>query len=178
MDNSRRGSAALRSGVLIVAILTTGLTAGVYTDWSNTVMPGLGGLDDRTFVLAYRALDAAIYNPLFLGLQFTGAFVFIALAVVLHLRRPWRSALIWLVVALLCYLVSMVVTFAVNVPLNEELAMLPRPRGDAEFTAARAVLQEASWTAWNTVRAIASTIAFGCLAWSLVIHGRLASVRR
>jgi hypothetical protein len=33
----------------------------------------------------------------------------------------------------------------------------------------------ARWIAWDIVRAIASTVAFGCLAWALVLHGRMTS---
>ena len=31
----------------------------------------------------------------------------------------------------------------------------------------------APWVAWNIVRALASTAAFGCLAWALVLRGRI-----
>lgn len=37
-------------------------------------MPGLGSTDDRTFVGAFRAIDRAILNPLFM-LVFLGALV-------------------------------------------------------------------------------------------------------
>ena len=32
------------------------------------------------------------------------------------------------------------------------------------------------WVAWNVVRAVAATLAFGCLAWVLMLHGRLTGV--
>ena len=51
---------------LLAATLTMGLTAGVFGDWTHTIMPGLGTTDDRTFVDAFQALDRAIYNPLFM----------------------------------------------------------------------------------------------------------------
>jgi len=31
---------------------------------------------------------------------------------------------------------------------------------------------EARWVRWNNVRTLASTAAFGCLAWALVLFGR------
>ena len=162
----------LRTGTLLLATMTTGLTAGVYIDWSNTIMPGLGGVDDRTFVTAFQALDAAIMNPLFLGVEFTGSLLLIALALVLHLRSGRRATLVWLSVALAAYLVSVVITMGVNEPLNQQLRSVTDATGDADFAAARALLEEARWTAWNTVRALAALTAFGSLAWSLVIHRR------
>ncbi|MEU6250537.1 DUF1772 domain-containing protein [Glycomyces sp. NPDC047010] len=162
----------LRTAVLLLATLTTGLTAGVYTDWSNTIMPGLGEVDDRTFVGAFQALDTAITNPLFLGVEFTGSLLLIALALVLHLRSGQRAVLVWLSVALAAYLVSVVITMGVNEPLNTEIRSVTELGTDADFTAARALLDEARWTAWNTVRALVTVAAFGSLAWTLVIHRR------
>lgn len=162
----------LRTGILIMATMTTGLTAGVFVDWSNTIMPGLSSVDDRTFVAAFRALDAAITNPLFLGLGFMGALLFTGLSAALHRRAGQRPVLTWVGAALVCYLVAFVITLGVHEPLNETFRTAGEPDSDAEFAAARAQLDEAMWTAWNTVRAVASTIAFGCLTWALVIRGR------
>jgi uncharacterized membrane protein len=168
----RIGSGVVRTGILILATLTTGLTAGVFVDWSNAIMPGLSSVDDRTFVAAFRALDASITNPLFLGVGFMGALLFTGLSAALHLRAEQRPVLMWIGAALVCYLAVFVITFGVHEPLNEKLRTAGEPASDAEFAAARALLDEAMWTAWNTVRAVASTIAFGCLTWALVIHRR------
>jgi uncharacterized membrane protein len=158
----------LRTGVLFLATVTTGLTAGVYADWSSTIMPGLGDVDDRTFVAAFQSLDAAIMNPLFMGVEFTGSLLLIALALVLHLRAGQRAVLVWLSVALAAYLVSIVITMGVNEPLNQQL----RSAVDTDPAAARALLDEARWTVWNTMRALVTLTAFGALAWMLVIHRR------
>lgn len=162
----------LRTGTLLLATMTTGLTAGVYTDWSNAIMPGLGTTDDRTFVAAFQALDTAITNPLFLGVEFTGSLLLITLALVLHLRSGRRATLLWLTVALASYLVSVAITLGVNEPLNQQLRSLTDATADTDLAAARALLDEARWTAWNTVRALATLTAFASLAWSLVIHRR------
>ncbi|WP_204745328.1 DUF1772 domain-containing protein [Glycomyces paridis] len=162
----------LRTAALFLATITTGLTAGVYTDWSNTIMPGLADVDDRTFVAAFQSLDVAISNPLFLGVEFTGSLLLIALALFLHLRSGQRAVLVWLSVALAAYLVSVVITMGVNEPLNTQLRSVTDAASDADFAAARALLDEARWTAWNTVRALATLTAFGALAWSLVVHRR------
>ncbi|HET6859022.1 MAG TPA: DUF1772 domain-containing protein [Streptomyces sp.] len=164
------GSGTLRTGILIAATMTTGLVAGVFASWSNAIMPGLGDVDDRTFVAAFRAFDAAITNPLFLGVGFMGTLLLTGLAVVLHRRAEQRPVLLWAGVALVCCLVVFAITFGVHEPLNEKIRTAAMPDGDAGFAALRAQLDEARWTAWNTVRAVVSTIGFGCLAWALVIH--------
>lgn len=170
---SNGSSGALRTGVLIVAAMTTGLTAGIFVDWSNAIMPGLDNVDDRTFVAAFQALDSAITNPLFLGVGFMGALLSTGLAAALHFRAEQRSAVMWIGAALLLYLVVLGITFGVHEPLNEKLRTAGELDGDADFAAARAQLDEARWTAWNTVRAVAASLAFGCLTWALVIHRRL-----
>lgn len=160
-----------RTGVLLTAIMTTGLMAGVFASWSNAIMPGLSEVDDRTFVATFRALDEAINNPLFLG-GFTVALLLIGLSAALHRRAEQRPALWWVGAALVFYLATFVITFGVHEPLNEQLRAAGEPVSDADFAAARALLDEATWTAWNTVRAVALTIAFGCLTWALVIRRR------
>lgn len=169
-SQQRVGPGTMRTWVLIIATMTVGFTAGVFVNWSNVIMPGLGSVDDRTFVVAFRALDSAITNPLFIGVGFMGALLFTGLSVALHLRAAQRPVLLWVAAALVCYLLVFVITVGVHEPLNEKLRTAGEPDSDADFAAARAVLDEGAWTAWNIVRAVASTIAFGCLAWALVIH--------
>lgn len=168
--NSAPPSTPLRTGVLIAATLTTGLTAGVFVNWSNVVMPGLSDVDDRTLVTAFKALDSAIFNPLFIGVCFMGALLLTALSAVLHRGPSLRPVLRWIGAALLCYLLAVLITFGIHEPLNQEIRDLEEPLAAADFAAARDQLDEAMWTTWNTVRAVLSTLAFGLLAWSLVTH--------
>jgi uncharacterized membrane protein len=166
----RIGNGVLRTVVLIMATMTTGLLAGFFVNWSNVVMPGLGNVDDRTFVAAFRALDTAITNPLFLGVGLMGTLLFTGLSAALHLRAGQRPVLMWVGAALACCLVVFAITFGVHEPLNEKLRTATEPGSTTELAAVRAQLDETMWTAWNTVRAVAATIGFGCLAWALVIH--------
>ena len=162
----------VRSATLITATLATGLMAGVFGLYANTIMPGLGRTDDRTFVGAFQSIDKAIINPLFLAIFF-GALLFTGLAAALHLGRPERSVLPWILAALLLYLTALVVTIVVAVPLNDAL----KAAGDADripdLAAVRERFNEAKWIRWNVFRAVLSAAAFGCLAWALVLHGRM-----
>lgn len=166
----RADSSGLRTALLILATITTGLSAGIFADWSSSVMPGLKELDDRTFVASFQALDAAITNPFFLGLCFTGALLSIGVSAALHLRAEHRPVLTWVGAALLCFVVVWAITFGVHEPLNVKVRAAGGLETGADYAAVRAQLDESMWTAWNTVRAVASTIAFGCLTWALVIH--------
>ncbi|MHA6616334.1 anthrone oxygenase family protein [Pseudonocardia sp. DLS-67] len=155
---------------LLAAVVTTGLTAGVFGDWAHTIMPGLATTDDRTFVGAFQGLDRAIQGPLFM-LVFTGALLFTGAAAILHLREN-RSVLPWVAVAFGLYLAAFVITMTVHEPLNAIIRNAGDPTRIADPTAVRDAFHEARWVAWHLVRTIATTVAFGCLAWALVLHGR------
>jgi len=163
----------LRLATLFAATLATGLVAGVFALYAHTIMPGLGDTDDRTFVGAFQAIDRAIINPLFL-LTFFGALVLTGVAGLLHLRGDARAVLPWVAVAFALYLVAFVITMAVNVPLNDAIKAAGDPDRIADLAAVRADFHEGRWVAWNVVRTVLSTAAFGCLAWALVVGGRAA----
>jgi uncharacterized membrane protein len=161
----------LRPGSLLAATLTMGLMAGVFGLYAHAIMPGLGKTDDRTFVGAFQEMDRAIINPWFM-VSFLGALAFTVLAAVLHLREDERSVLPWIAAALVLYVAVFVVTIAVNVPLNDELKAAGDPDRIADLAAVREQFGASRWARWNVARAVATTAAFGCLAWALVLHGR------
>jgi uncharacterized membrane protein len=160
--------AALRTVVLLAATVSMGLGAGVFALYAHTIMPGLGGTDDRTFVGAFQALDRAILNPWFLGGSFLGALVLGVVAGVLSLGRPEFP---WIAAAVLLYLVVVVITIVVNVPLNDALKAAGAPDTIADIAAVRAAFDEARWRTWNLVRTALSVTSFVLLAWALVVHG-------
>ena len=157
---------ALVQGVtLVAATMTAGLVAGVYGLYSHTIMPGLRKSDDATFVAAFAALDRAILNPLFM-VWFFGPVVLAGVATALIGGEG--AVLPWIVAALVLSLVVVVITFVVHLPLND--ALKAATGGDP--TAARERFHETRWVAWNAVRTVLSTAAFGCLAWALVQYGK------
>jgi uncharacterized membrane protein len=161
----------LRPGSLLAATLAMGLMASVFGLYAHAIMPGLGRTDDRTFVGAFQEIDRAIINPWFM-VSFLGALAFTVLAAVLHLREDERSVLPWIVAALLLYIAVFVVTIGVNVPLNDDLKAAGEPNRIVDLAAVREQFDEEKWKRWNVARAVATTAAFGCLAWALVLHGR------
>ncbi|HMG42909.1 MAG TPA: anthrone oxygenase family protein [Acidimicrobiales bacterium] len=155
---------------LLGATATMGLVAGVFGLYAHTIMRGLHKTDDRTFVGAFQAIDRAIINPLFMS-TFFGALLLTGAAALLHLKDDVREVLPWLVVAAGLYLVVVVITIAVNVPLNDDIKAAGDP-ATIDVAAVRDNFHEARWVAWNVVRTVATTAAFLCLCWSLVLHGR------
>jgi uncharacterized membrane protein len=159
----------LRAVSLLGATITMGLVAGVFAVYAHTIMPGLRATDDRTFVTAFQSLDRAIINPWFMSSAFVGALLFTVAALVMNLGR---ASLPWVAVALGLYVVAFIVTVAVHVPLNDAIKAAGHPDRIRELAGVRARFHEARWAAWNLVRVITSTGAFGSLAWALVVCGR------
>jgi uncharacterized membrane protein len=163
-------SEPLQGVALVAATMTTGLIAGLFYAYACSVMIGLGRTDDRTFVGAMQQINVAILNGWF-AVAFAGAPVSTAVAAVLHLRGDGRPALPWIAAALVLSGLMLAVTFIVNVPLNDDLTAAGKPGGTADLAAVREHF-ETRWVRWNIVRAVASTVAFGCLTWALVLYGR------
>ena len=161
----------LRTTVLVLATMTTGLTAGVFAIYGNALMPGLRSTDDRTFVGAFQSIDRAIINPWFIGGGFFGALLLAIAAAVMHLGETWRPALPWIVVAAVLHLVVVVITVAVNVPLNDAIKAAGDP-ATIDVAAVREAFHEARWVAWNWVRVALDIGAFAALGIALVAHGK------
>jgi uncharacterized membrane protein len=162
----------VQTASLLVATILTGLTAGVFSLYAHTIMRGLGQLDDRTFVGAFQAIDRAIINPLFM-LTFFGGLVASVVAAAASFRGQDGSIRPWILAAAILYVAVVIITLAVNVPLNDALKAAGDPDQIPDLAAARADFHEARWVAWNVVRTIATIVAFGCLAWALVLQGRV-----
>lgn len=157
-------SMTLRALLLIAAILTTGLGAGVYFAFDVAVMPGLARVGDRTFVESVQGINIAIVRGLFM-VVFLGALGFTVAAGLAHLRS---SALPWIGVAALLSLAVLVVTFAASVPLNNAI-----DAADLATTDLAAVRErfESAWARWNVLRTVLSTAALGFLTWALLVTG-------
>ena len=155
------------SVLLLAATVTTGLVAGAFALYAHSVMPGLSRVDDRTFVVAFAALDRAIINPWFMVGGFVGAPVLTAASAAALWGEP---ALGWVVAALALYAVGAVLTIAVNVPSNDRLKEAAS-RGVDDATAVRAAFDERRWVRSNLVRTGTTLVAFGLLCWALVETG-------
>ncbi|MFC4062054.1 DUF1772 domain-containing protein [Planomonospora corallina] len=152
------------TAALVAATVAMGLMAGLFYAYAISVMPGLGRAGDRTIVEAMQRINTAILNGWF-AVVFAGAAVLTAVAGLLHLGRP---ELPWIVLAFVAYGVTLAVTFAVNVPLNNVLDAAGDPGRVTDLAAVREGF-EARWVRWNTVRTVACAVAFVSLAWALAI---------
>jgi uncharacterized membrane protein len=172
-DRERHPTGAARNAdiVLGAAVLAMGLLAGLYFFSAIAVMPALTAADDRTLVDAMQQMIDKIENPAFFLVLF-GAPVLAAVALVQARGSGQAKIAGWIIAGLALYTVMVVITFAVHIPLNEDL----KDAGDPARIQNIAEVRDdfvTPWVAWDIVRTLVTTAAFGVLTWALVLRARM-----
>jgi len=154
-------------GLILAGLLASALSAGFFYTYSVSVMPGLTAADPSSAIRAMQGINAVIRTPVF-AFAFFGSLVFpLAVSLSTWIGRERQVAVLALLSTALYGLGVFAVTFLVNVPLNEALAGA-NPTSD---TAASAWANYyGPWTAWNHIRAVCASLAFGLFAAAAVIH--------
>lgn len=135
---------------LILAAIGSGLNAGLFFIFSNTIMRAFDRLPAAGAVAAMNSINRVILNGLFFLVFFGTALLCLALLVG-RLDSPL------VVVGALFYLIGSIgVTMVCNVPLNDKLAKVSSSADDME-TQWRAY--RGPWTRWNHVRSVACLLA-------------------
>jgi uncharacterized membrane protein len=65
----------------------------------------------------------------------------------------------------------MIITFAVNVPLNDAIKAAGDPDRIADLGAVRRAFDEPRWARWNLVRTVSTAAAFCVLVGAVGAHG-------
>ena len=143
---------------LTLATLTTGLISGFFYAYACSVTLGLALLPDEQYVEAMQAINATVRNAVF-AFSFFGAVFSLLLTLAVHAPRLRTRRFVLMALAAVLYIGGgFMVTFLVNVPMNEELARVGEA-GSAALAQVRADY-EGPWNLWNGVRTIFSSLAF------------------
>lgn len=135
-----------------LAVLGSGLMAGLFFAFSTSVMAALARLPAGQGAAAMNAINVVIVNPVFLAVFMGAALVCLAIGVGAVINWGQPGAL-WLLAGSLLYLVGiMLVTMIFNVPLNDALAAADPASAEGANLWSR-YLDE--WVMWNHVRTVA-----------------------
>src|SRR3712207_4412778 len=146
---------------LTLAILTTGLISGFFYAYACSVTLGLALLPDEQYIEAMQAINATVRNGVF-AFSFFGAVLSLLVALVIHAPRLRSRRFALIALAAVLYIGGgFMVTFLVNVPMNEELARVGEVNRGA-LAQVRAEY-EGPWNFWNGVRTVFSSLAFVAL---------------
>lgn len=158
--------------ILFLALLLSGMVAGMLFTFAVVVMPGIKNLNDHDYLQAFKAIDRVIQNgqPLFMTV-WLGSLVVLVAAAILGFWQPDGFTRALLVVAAAIHLLGVQLpTGTVNVPLNN---LLQRQELDSMAQTELHQLRsdfEPRWVRWNTIRTILAILAIAPL---FVVIGRL-----
>jgi uncharacterized membrane protein len=156
----------------LAALVGTALMGGLFFAFGTAVMSALQRMPAGQGATAMNLINVRIQNPLFLLIFMGTALVCVALGIVALVKdSPGKW---WLVAGAALYLIGVIVlSFAVNIPLNDQLAAIDpnSTAGAAEWTK-----YLANWNPANNVRALAC--ALGVIAFGLALASGAGSTTR
>ena len=147
--------------MLMLATFFCMLATGFILIFAIVVMPGIGTLDDRSFLRAFQVIDRVIQNnqPLF-GLIWVGSVVAILAATFLGFSQLDDIGRILILAAAILYIFGMQLpTISINIPLNNRLQTLNLETMDETTAVDERQRFEARWNRWNTIRTGFSSVA-------------------
>lgn len=157
-----RGMSIIAVIVTVLAIVMNGAMAGLFFAFSTAVMPGFDAAKPTEALAAMQSINRKIINPRFLLTFVGGPIVALVAGVLLLLAGDTTAALYAFAGGVVAVLGSLVLTGAVNVPMNN--AIDRASSADAERTWAE---YSPRWTRFNTLRGWACAIAAALLAIAL-----------
>ena len=155
-----------------ISLFSTGLLAGLLSDFMFFVAPALATLPGPAFVQTTQALDRQFFDPI----PWVYTVVNFSILFVLLVTIPqWRTLpFILTAVALVCAVVATGSTLAINVPINIDVIN----NWSAQNPPANWAQVRDTWDQANTFRAILELVAFGCQLVAVLLPSRFAVTAR
>ena len=145
----------LTLGVGFAGLVLSGAIFGFFYAWVCSTMWGLDAADPRVAMAAMQAMNASVRNAVFAP-AFFGTGPVLLLAGALAYLAQNRPAAVWFASAGVLYIFGgMILTMAVNVPMNEALGATSVPE---DIEAAREIWTAYSetWQVYNQIRTVVS----------------------
>lgn len=153
----------------MLAIIATGMMAGIFFTWSNAVKPGIGVLNDSVYLSALQSMNRVIINPLFF-IVFMSPVIFLPIATALnHGSNAIYDFRLLLAATLIYWAGAFLVTIMGNIPLNELLNHTILEKSSMEELSNLRDRIEVKWNVFNLIRTISSTISFVLVTLSILL---------
>lgn len=161
---------SLKTTILFLAVLTVGLSAGLFYAWQISVIPGTKRITDASYLETMQQINRAIINPWFMFI-FMGALVFLIWSSYFSYQQANRTVFWLMAFGTLSYgLGTFGVTAAGNVPLNNWLdAINLTELSELKLIETRAHY-EPKWNKYHLIRTVFSVISFISVIIALVIQ--------
>ncbi|MBC7887984.1 MAG: DUF1772 domain-containing protein [Ferruginibacter sp.] len=156
----------------VIAILLTGLLAGLFYGYDCSVIRGLEKLQDDVYLQSFQHINKAIQNPYFF-ISFIGSLLVLPVATWLSYGKYNPLTFYLLLSATLLYAITVFgVTVFGNIPLNELLEKFDISTATQKDIVFMRQMFENSWNKYHTIRTIAAILTF-CLTIIAVIKQKI-----
>ncbi len=146
--------------IVVIAVLLTGLLAGLFYGYDCSVINGLGNLSDKEYLKAFQSINKSILNPYFF-ISFMGCLVVLPVAAWLSYKGVSPISFYFLLAATIINLIGVFgITVFGNVPLNNFLERFDISTSSAEAIAAMRQKFENSWNTLHHIRTYAVILSF------------------
>lgn len=153
--------------MVFVAIIGSGLVAGMFYAFSTFIMPALGALKPEEGIRAMQSINVKVINRWFLWVFMGTSGLCLGLLFVFALDYKGLSSVFVIAGALTYILFCFFVTGTRNVPRNSQLEAIK-----AQDTSTHDVWQRYldEWTYYNHIRTAAALLACICFVFGLVLE--------
>lgn len=140
------------------SLLLSGAIFGFFYAWICSTMWGLDVIDPRIAIAAMQAMNASVRNAVFAPAFFATPFVLILTGGIAWRMQHHRPAILFALAGVVYLLGGMVLTIAVNVPMNVALGQITIPD---DIAVAQQIWDDYSpdWQRYNIIRTILSGLA-------------------
>lgn len=160
----------MKGNILLITVLLTGLSAGLFYAWQVSIIPGTRKTPDLTYLESMQSINREILNPLFFLIFFGPMLMMILSAIGLYQTHNLQT-FIWVFIAALIYIIGTVgVTAFGNVPMNNTLETFELSQFSmAQLKDAR-IAYEGKWNQYHLIRTGFSVVSFGMLLWAVKVY--------
>jgi len=160
----------MKTILMAIAIISTGLMAGIFLTWTNAVTPGIGKLNDMIYLKALQSMNRAILNPLFY-VVFMLPIISMLISTAINYGSNKVCNFKLLLMATVIYTGGVfIVTIFGNIPLNELLNQTDLgSKSVVELSTLREKI-EIKWNQFNLIRTITSFTSFALLVLNLLLR--------
>ncbi len=150
----------MKNIIIILAIISTGVMSGIFFTWTNAVKPGIGTLNNISYLRAFKAMNKAILNPLFY-IVFILPVLTITISAYINYGSPNFYIFKLLFASTLIYFFGVfILTINGNVPINELLENTDLQKiSETELSSLRENIEN-KWNNFNLIRTVSSFISF------------------
>lgn len=141
---------------LVSATLLCSLVAGFLFAFAVVAMPGIGRLDDRSFIRAFQVIDGVIQEnqPLFMFVWVGSIVALIGSAVIGFSHMDGANRAVLIAVAVVYLAGVQLPTARINIPLNNHIQTHEvEQMNDQEALNARTEFED-QWNRWNVIRTV------------------------